>query len=165
MPLNTESEFSNDSTQLAGWVYADLLLGLMVVFLATISFKPIDNFANSTIVKSTYKQVDKGFNYNKGLSLVYSKFDIKVIDEDIKKFRVKENLGSNSQIIFAQILGGYDNKTEIPEDGRNRALLYSFKLQTDPSNIFKDAQISITGSPALKANEFAIRLTFVAKIK
>ena len=97
--------------------------------------------------------------------MVYSKFDLKVIDEDIKKFRVKENLGSNSQIIFAQILGGYDNKTEIPEDGRNRALLYSFKLQTDPSNIFKDAQISITGSPALKANEFAIRLTFVAKIK
>ena len=34
------SEFAEDATEQAGWMYADLFLGLMVIFLATISFVP-----------------------------------------------------------------------------------------------------------------------------
>ena len=94
-----------DATLLAGWMYADLLLGLMVIFLATISFVPIDNFVSKSLVKATYKQVDKAFNFNRGLSLVYDKFDAKSLEADIEAFKKREGLDNNSEIIFAQILG------------------------------------------------------------
>jgi len=101
-----------DATLLAGWMYADLLLGLMVIFLATISFVPIDNFVSKSLVKATYKQVDKAFNFNRGLSLVYEKFDAKGLEQDIEAFKKREGLDNDAEIIFAQILGGYDPKTE-----------------------------------------------------
>ena len=44
-------EEPEDASHLAGWMYADLLLALMVIFLATISFVP--NFANSSSAVTT----------------------------------------------------------------------------------------------------------------
>ena len=70
MRKRQEEGQAEDATLLAGWMYADLLLGLMVIFLATISFVPIDNFVSKSLVKATYKQVDKAFNFNRGLSVV-----------------------------------------------------------------------------------------------
>jgi hypothetical protein len=154
-----------DATLLAGWMYADLLLGLMVIFLATISFVPIDNFVSKSLVKATYKQVDKAFNFNRGLSLVYDKFDAKSLEADIAAFKKKEGLDNNSEIIFAQILGGYDPKTEDVNAGRNRALIYSFSLTQDQNGLFRNASVTAGGVTDLKPNQIALRLTFVSKIK
>ena len=154
-----------DVTQLAGWMYADLLLALMVVFLATISFVPINNFLSKSLVKETYKQVDNAFNYNRGLSLVYNKFDAKSLAKDIKAFENREGLDSNAQIIFAQILGGYDSKTETVDTGRTRALLYSFNFNKELSGLFKNTSITAGGDSSLTSNQIALRLTFVSKIK
>jgi len=146
-------------------MYADLLLGLMVIFLATISFVPIDNFISKSLVKATYKQVDKAFNFNRGLSLVYDKFNALALEEDIKAFKNREGLDNNAQIIFAQILGGYDPKTEKVDDGRTRALLYSFNFNNELSGLFKGTSITAGGEPSLKPGQVALRLTFVSKIK
>ena len=153
-----------DATLLAGWMYADLLLGLMVIFLATISFVPIDNFVSKSLVKATYKQVDKAFNFNRGLSLVYDKFDAKSLEADIEAFKKREGLDNNSEIIFAQILGGYDPKTEDVETGRNRALIYSFSLTQDQNGLFRNASVTAGGEEGLKKDQIALRLTFVSKI-
>ena len=153
-----------DATLLAGWMYADLLLGLMVIFLATISFVPIDNFVSKSLVKATYKQVDKAFNFNRGLSLVYDKFDAKSLEADIEAFKKREGLDNNSEIIFAQILGGYDPKTENVETGRNRALVYSFSLTQDQNGLFRNASVTAGGEEGLKKDQIALRLTFVSKI-
>ena len=48
MRRRAENIEAEDATLLAGWMYADLLLGLMVIFLATISFVPIDNFVSKS---------------------------------------------------------------------------------------------------------------------
>ena len=153
-----------DATLLAGWMYADLLLGLMVIFLATISFVPIDNFVSKSLVKATYKQVDKAFNFNRGLSLVYDKFDAKSLEADIEAFKKREGLDNNSEIIFAQILGGYDPKIEDEQTGRNRALIYSFSLTQDTSGLFKNASVTAGGESGLKPQQIALRLTFVSRI-
>ena len=153
-----------DATLLAGWMYADLLLGLMVIFLATISFVPIDNFVSKSLVKATYKQVDKAFNFNRGLSLVYEKFDAKGLEKDIEAFKKREGLDNDAEIIFAQILGGYDPKTENVETGRNRALIYSFSLTEDQNGLFRNASVTAGGESGLKKDQIALRLTFVSKI-
>lgn len=156
---------TEDVTLLAGWMYADLLLGLMVIFLATISFVPINNFVSKSLVKATYKQVDKGLNFNRGISLVYNKFDARALEKDISAFKNREGLDNNAEIIFAQILGGFDPKTETVDDGRNRALLYSFNLNQEKSGLFKNTSVTAGANPSLKPSEIALRLTFVSKIK
>ena len=154
-----------DATLLAGWMYADLLLGLMVVFLATVSFVPIDNFISKSLVKASYKQVDKAFNFNRGLSLVYEKFDAKGLEQDIEAFKKREGLDNDAEIIFAQILGGYDPKTEDVQIGRNRALIYSFSLTQEANGLFNNASVTAGGESSLTKDQVALRLTFVSKVK
>ena len=156
MRKRQEEGQAEDATLLAGWMYADLLLGLMVIFLATISFVPIDNFV---------KQVDKAFNFNRGLSLVYEKFDAKGLEQDIEAFKKREGLDNDAEIIFAQILGGYDPKTEDVQTGRNRALIYSFSLTEDANGLFRNASVTAGGESSLTKDQVALRLTFVSKVK
>jgi len=158
--LYSETE---DASQLAGWMYADLLLALMVIFLATISFVP--NLSNSSsAVTAQIKQISSGYNYNRGLSLVYSGFDSKLITGDIANFKAKEGLPEDAEIIYAQILGGFDLKTENADDGKLRALEFSIKLSKDNPNLFATAATNLGSNLLLKPNEIALRLTFVAKI-
>jgi hypothetical protein len=165
MRKRQEEGAAEDATLLAGWMYADLLLGLMVIFLATISFVPIDNFVSKSLVKATYKQVDKAFNFNRGLSLVYEKFDAKGLEQDIEAFKKREGLDNDAEIIFAQILGGYDPKTEDAQTGRNRALIYSFSLTQDANGLFSNASVTAGGESSLTKDQVALRLTFVSKVK
>jgi hypothetical protein len=145
-------------------MYADLLLALMVIFLATISFVP--NLSNSSSsVTTQIKQISSGYNYNKGLSLVYNGFDSKLIADDIASFKVKEGLPEDAEIIYAQILGGFELKTESADDGKLRALEFSIKLSKDNPQLFASAATNLGSNLVLKPNEIALRLTFVAKIK
>jgi hypothetical protein len=158
--LYSETE---DASHLAGWMYADLLLALMVIFLATISFVP--NLSNSSsAVTAQIKQISSGYNYNRGLSLVYNGFDSKLITEDIANFKAKEGLPEDAEIIYAQILGGFDLKTENADDGKLRALEFSIKLSKDNPKLFATAATNLGSNLLLKPNEIALRLTFVAKI-
>jgi len=153
-----------DASPLAGWMYADLLLALMVIFLATISFVP--NFSNSSnAVTSQIKQISSGYNYNRGLSLVYNGFDSQLISQDIESFKIKEGLPADAEIIYAQILGGFDLQTENADDGKLRALEFSIKLSTDNPQLFATAATNLGSNLVLKPNEIALRLTFVARIK
>ena len=73
---------NSDTTFLAGWMYADLFLALMVVFLATISFVPA-YVSGSTKVGSTYSYVSV---YKEPLVVVYDSFDESLIQKDISYF-------------------------------------------------------------------------------
>ena len=157
-------EEPEDASHLAGWMYADLLLALMVIFLATISFVP--NFANSSSAVTTQiKQISSGYNYNRGLSLVYNGFNSKLIMNDIASFKVKEGLPEDAEIIYAQILGGFDVTTERADQGKLRALEFSLKLSRENPELFSTAATNLGSNLLLKKNEIALRLTFVAKIK
>jgi len=153
-----------DASHLAGWMYADLLLALMVIFLATISFVP-NLSSSSNAVTTQIKQISSGYNYNRGLSLVYNGFDSQLISQDIESFKIKEGLPADAEIIYAQILGGFDLQTENADDGKLRALEFSIKLSKDNPQLFATAATNLGSNLVLKPNEIALRLTFVARIK
>ncbi|CAB4752791.1 unannotated protein [freshwater metagenome] len=164
MRSRTKHVEAEDASPLAGWMYADLLLALMVIFLATISFVP--NLANSSAAVTTQiKQISSGYNYNKGLSLVYNGFNSALIADDIANFKRSEGLPADAEIIYAQILGGFDVKTENPDDGKLRALEFSIKLSKNSPQLFATAATNLGSNLVLKPDEIALRLTFVAKIK
>jgi hypothetical protein len=145
-------------------MYADLLLELMVIFLATISFVPRLSATSAGVTSSSSAQADLGKNYKLGLALVYSTFDPAKIAEDIRAFKEHEGLAANSQILYAQITGGYLSGSESEEIGRVRALAYSYKLNRALPDPFTNAPTYLAASKDLKPNEIGLRLTFTEKI-
>jgi hypothetical protein len=163
MPRREQAVELEDVTTLAGWMYADLLLALMVIFLATISFIPRISETSAGVTQSSTTQTDLGKNYKLGLALVYSSFDPVRVTEDIASFKLHENLKADSQILYAQITGGYIEGSETAETGRVRALTYSLRLRRALPDIFTNAPTYLAASTNLKSNQIGLRLTFTQK--
>ena len=165
MARRSRSNQLEDVTHLAGWMYADLLLALMVIFLATISFVPKLSAPADGISQSSSTQTNLGKNYKLGLSFVYENFDAAQISQDISQFKVHEGLASNSRIIYAQLTGGYDPKTESENAGKVRALDFSLKLNRNLPLFFTRTATYISTSTSLTRNQIGLKLTFSDKVK
>jgi hypothetical protein len=161
---NRSSELE-DVTHLAGWMYADLLLALMVIFLATISFVPLLSAPADGISQSSSTRTNLGKNYKLGLSFVYDNFDAAQITQDISLFKVHEGLSANSRIIYAQLTGGYDPKLEDENTGKVRALDFSLKLNRSLPSLFSKSATYISATTSLKSNEIGLKITFSDKVK
>ena len=158
------SENTDDVLDKAGWMYADLFLALMVIFLATISFVPsltkLPSNASGAINNSI--NLDK-LNFQNGLVTTYKTFNLDAISKDVLDFKVKQHLPLNANIIYTQIVGGYNPKIESANKGTLNAIAFSIKLKNAGSQIFGKSAISIDTSPELPSGEVAIRSTFSIK--
>jgi len=165
MARRTSRKELEDVTHLAGWMYADLLLALMVIFLATISFVPKLSAPADGISQSSTTQTNLGKNYKLGLAFVYDHFDATQIAEDISLFKVHEGLASNSRIIYAQLTGGYRANVESENEGKLRALDFSLKLNRNLPELFGKAATYISTSTTLNSNQVGLKVTFSDKVK
>jgi len=184
--LDSQIEEENAADQ-AGWMYADLLLALMVIFLATISFVPqyLDTFTPSgsgvgnssqqgsggmgigdgsagsgTTTRPSSGIPDADYTFDEGLALYYEDFDLNTFVSDIERFRVRENLGDNFEIVFAQITGGYDEAKENAEKGALRAIAFSIKLKESNLDYLTNTSTAIRTSPEVPSNKVMVRFTF-----
>ena len=146
-----------DATSLGGWLFADSFLALMVIFLATISFVPALGGAVSN--NSNIGNIAGG-NYSKGLNLVYRDFDALQIQSDIAAFAEREGIPSNSKVLYANIVGGYNPATETEDDGRYRALLFHAKLKVSALEQFSTTRVDLGSSKLIKPNLTVMRITF-----
>jgi len=184
--LTSEVAEENTADQ-AGWMYADLLLALMVIFLATISFVPqfLDTYVPSGSGVGNSSQQGSGgmgigdgsagtgtsnrpssgipdadYTFDQSLALFYEDFDLNTFVADVENFRLQENLGENFEIVFAQITGGYDAKTESPEKGTLRAIAFSIKLKESNLDYLNNTSTSIRTNPEVPNNKVLVRFTF-----
>jgi hypothetical protein len=155
-----------DTTAQAGWMYADLFLALMVVFLATISFVPTFNGNQNLVQKNqlgsaefTYSQI-----YNKHLDILYDNFDSILITQDVAQFLVREKLPPATDIVFAQVIGGYDSKTEQPTVAIDRAVAFSNQLDKKIPDLLKHAASTMSSSKTINPTQVVLRLTFAQKV-
>ncbi len=166
---NKSSRFKDaeDLTGLAGWMYTDLLLALMVIFLATISFVPqvYGNITSGTnLIDNDQPAYSYSQYYEKPLVKVYSSFNIDLIKQDITSFLVKEKLPVTAFVGSIQIVGGYDPLTEDSSLGINRAVEYSSLIdKADPTILAKSSTI-LSSSTSIGANQVALKFTFIADI-
>ncbi len=160
MPRNirsTATQVGEDVTDKAGWMYADLFLALMVIFLATISFvpefrqAPTSNTAGTTVASST---MDKGVNFQ------YTGFDPEALKADIEKYRKENNLSSIAKIVYVQITGGYDAAKESLNAGTVTAITFSVNMKKDLPDLFNSADFKIATSADLAPNSVALRIVF-----
>jgi hypothetical protein len=163
----------DDSIDIAGWVFADLLLSLAIIFLVSISFSVPDRAGlgsspdKQTSGQNEFKRADLGEQapINLGFNLYYSEFDVNQIQSDLKRYFEKENLDPATEVIFAQVVGGFDAISEGSERGTFRALEFSIALKKAEISAFAKANYDLTTSSQLDPNQVALRLSFVPPLK
>ena len=157
------SQFAEDVTHQAGWMYADLFLALMVIFLATISFVPkLTGGPDSGSSKASQTVSLRSVNFDQGMAKLYNGFDLPQLRADIEEFKKKSKLAESADIIYVQVIGGYA-KSEKASVGTLSALKFSVELKKQASDLFNGAAIKLDTSSSIPSGSVALRMTFAAK--
>jgi hypothetical protein len=155
---------AEDATELAGWMYADLFLALMVIFLATISFVPQLTKMPQTKLDAAAANVSVGPQFDRGASQVYASFDAAKIQSDLHAFEKKLSYPTGSEVLYAQIIGGYGAGTTDSTPGNLAAIDFSVKLKSQLPEIFGHTSVDISTTPLLPKGAVLLRLTLVPPI-
>ena len=162
-----QSTLDDDMSEKAGWMYADLFLALMVVFLATISFVPeVPNglkISNSVRIKSNTVDQSTNFNFDRGLTLLLKSPDGQLVSSKIETFLAQENLPIDAEVVFMKVIGGYEANTGGESAATTRAIKFGMKLKKDNLDRFGQATMSVDISKTVPSDRVALVLTFAAK--
>jgi hypothetical protein len=161
MDTKLSSEETEDLTGIAGWVYTDLMLALMVIFLATISFVP-------QFVDSSTQKANQNYSYSKVLStslnVIYEDFNLGQIKSDILKFKDSNGIPQDAVIVYAQFVGGYSN-SESSATAIARALKFSQQLDSADKQLLQNSATTLSSSNVLTSNQVIARFTFAVTSK
>ena len=156
-----EDPVEEDLTGQAGWMYTDLMLALMVVFLATISFVP--QFMGNGSAAITDPN-DPNYSYskifNESMNTLYENFSLAHIQSDIARFKSSHGLPADADIVYAQYVGGYSSGSESPSVAIARALAFSQKLDNSAHDMLANSATTLSSSNVLKASQVIVRFTF-----
>lgn len=159
------SGLGEDVTEKAGWMYADLFLALMVIFLATISFVPNERVAPPAGNSAQTPQVSlNSINMTSGMADLYTKFDPVQMKVDIEKFKKTEGMSADSEAIYVQIIGGYDGAAEKINSATVTAINFSVDMKAQLPEIFNQAAFKIDVSDTIPSKSVAVRITFAPKV-
>lgn len=158
---NIDSE-DEDVSFLAGWMYADLFLAMMVIFLATVTFIPeyigrLDQSATNSAYN--YQEI-----YKKPMVVAYEGFNAQQIEQDIKAFLKAEKLSLDSEIIYIQIVGPYDSRIESAAEAITRAQNFSRKLDLLGSELYRNASTTLSSTTSIPVNRIVVKFTFAVNI-
>ena len=156
---STARSVGEDVTDKAGWMYADLFLALMVVFLATISFVP-DLRSAPTSGSSAEGTAVASATMNQGGKLQYSVFDAEKLKIDIEAYKKANGLSTSSNIVYVQTIGGYDRATQKINDGTITAVNFSLQMKNARPEYFTQAAFKIATDSGLPKNTVSLRFVF-----
>ena len=144
-----EEPVEEDLTGQAGWMYTDLMLALMVIFLATISFVP--QFTGNSNAVTDPNNPDYAYSkiFDESMNTLYESFGLGQIERDIAKFKSSKGLPPDSDIVFAQYVGGYSSQ----------------KLDSANPELLASAATTLSSSNVLKPNQVIVRFTFATPSK
>jgi hypothetical protein len=158
-----EDPVEEDLTGQAGWMYTDLMLALMVIFLATISFVP--QFTNNSTTDPDNPDYSYSKIFDESMNTLYESFSLGQIERDIAKFKSSKGLPPDSDIVFAQYVGGYSSGSENSSTAIARALAFSQKLDSANPELLASAATTLSSSNVLKPNQVIVRFTFATPSK
>lgn len=165
MRLKYEEPVEEDLTGHAGWMYTDLMLALMVIFLATISFVPQFTGNSNSVTDPNNPDYSYSKVFDESMNTLYESFSLGQIERDISRFKISKGLPADSDIVFAQYVGGYASGSESPATAIARALAFSQKLDSANPELLASAATTLSSSNVLKANQIIVRFTFATPSK
>ena len=152
-----------DVTGLAGWMYSDLLLGLMVVFLATISFIP----GSTTGKRPTDQQIAYAYArvHPVDFTATYTNFDTAKVLADITTWKTQQGLAATAYVTKAQFVGTYNPASETNVDGVNRAITFSSALGVANADLLHHAATAVRAVASKGAAGVTVKFTFASEIQ
>lgn len=152
-----------DASEWAGWVFADMLVGLMVIFLATITFVPFftDTNPGNDAPSGSYTYTER---FRTPFVQVYSSPDLELIKRDIAQFLADNGIPEQAVVDSAFFAGGFEEGVETTSDGMLRALEFSQALDKADPNFLTRASTVINSTNSIEKNQVAIRLTFSSRV-
>ena len=145
---------------LAGWMFADLLLALAVVFLATISFIPAEDAVSAEMLANA--ESDSSVAVNKS-SIPLSKFDQITIMMAMQKYAAENNLPEDYRVTGVTLVGGYNSTTETPDRGTQTALRYATGIAELNLPYFKNTSTVLSSSSTIPSGQVVLNLTITSK--
>jgi hypothetical protein len=167
------SETPEDVSGQAGWMFSDMLIALMVVFLATITFIPqFTASSNSAVTKggnqgSVQGGVTGTYTYTEHFAPVfiraYKANEAKYVAGDIAAFEKQHSLPLDSVIDSAQFVGGYGDSGDSAS-ALSSAISFSQNMEKVSPKILEHASTILNSSRNLANNLVTVRLTFGATL-
>ena len=151
---------AEDVTGIAGWMYTDLLLALMIVFLATISFVP-------QLTGSGQGDGDSLFSvsevYDTPLTIAYAEPTAAELEQDIEAFAKKQGIIGSAIPIAVRIIGSYDAVEESATDALKRAESARQAIVLENPELFAQASVILGSTTSLPVPQVAIEITFAVE--
>jgi len=156
-----------DTTAQGGWMYADLFLALMVVFLATVSFVPQFNLDPKLSADPTGSgKAVYSFSkiHSQRLDVVFDQYDYQFLLKSIKTFLEKNNIDGDAEIVFVQIVGGYNPGIEKSQAAIDRALYFSQLIDKSNHMLLQHASTTLSSSSSIDPGQVVMQITFASRI-
>jgi hypothetical protein len=153
----------DDLSGSAGWMYADLLIGLMVVFLATITFVPATNNLMGTGTKATGNQYFYTYSrviQDKPLSILIEDNQLPDLVKLISDFKARNGIAQDATVAYVQIVGAYRSNLENQQSGVSRALALSQRIENEYHSLFSTASTTFNTTTSIPSNQAVVRLLF-----
>ena len=166
------SEEPEDVSGAAGWMFSDMLIALMVVFLATITFipqLPIAGESNLSQGAGGTQNLSGGGSYSyterfqQEFVYTYRASEVGLVLSDIEQFLENYEIPADSVIDSAQFIAGY-SQGESTQLAIQRAINFSLELEALAPTLFVRAATVLNTSSQLPADLITLRLTFSARI-
>lgn len=170
--LELIDEEPEDVTGLAGWMFSDMLIALMVVFLATITFIPQFSIGSSSAVgtgnySNSAGGVSGSYTYTEyfegNFTRAYKIDDLSNLVPDIAQYLKNNSIPADAVIVSAQFVGGYTSN-ESSSDAIARALQFSKVIEGIFPGLLDRSSTILNSSPKLDVDLVAIRLSFSATV-
>ncbi len=163
----------DDAAPQAGWVFADLLLLLSIIFLTSISFAlpssstDEDRDGSASTGKNFAPIIGEELTkkpYDQGGYFVYSVFSKDQLTRDLSRYFASKSMSENTDVIYAQLVGGYKEGVESSDKGTIAALKFSIELTKAKIAAFENTSIDLLTTNKLPSGSVALRLTFVPAV-
>jgi hypothetical protein len=163
----------DDAASQAGWVFADLLLLLSIIFLTSISFalpsssendsEGVSGLGGNSVAPSIDQTITNN-PYEQGYYFVYSSFNKDRLLKDLSRYFASKAMPTNTDVIYAQLVGGYKEGVEGSDAGTMAALKFSIELTKAKITAFENTSVDLLTSSKIPSGYVALRLTFAPAV-
>lgn len=148
-------EHDDGAVSQSGWVFADLLIALSVIFLATISFVPAVSSGGNE--RNSDTQIANQIR-SQGFSKIYERIQVEKLIEDLADFRRTQGIPESVPLLHLQFVAA-SQSDDVGSDILP-ALEFSIALKKSDAWAENAATMGLSANKRLKKGQILVKAVF-----